>query len=107
MSEIAWDFPINRRQVHAKEDPYIQTKSKMDIEMASFVLNPEMTDTPRNHRIVWLQAHPGETLTQDDVIHHINGNHDDNRPENLIKLTAKEHRQAHSKMDRATRQAVI
>jgi hypothetical protein len=78
--------------------PTSQSKSKMEKELNNFVLNPEVPDTNNDHRSLYLQYHPEEVLTQDDCIHHINGNHDDNRKENLVKLTQKEHRIAHAKM---------
>lgn len=48
-------------------------------------LGVKKNHTPRA-RYVWLMAHPGETLTRRDIIHHLNGNALDDRPENLERL---------------------
>jgi len=44
---------------------------------------------------IWWKTHPNEPIKYNDEIHHINGNHQDDRPENLIKLTKKQHKLAH------------
>ena len=75
-------------------------RDEMETELSSYVLNEHIPDTPFNYRAVYLSTHPDEILTQDDLIHHINGNHFDSRPDNLMKVTAKEHAQIHSKMRR-------
>jgi hypothetical protein len=74
-----------------------QTKTEMEKELVEYVLNPDVDDSPsRIHRQIWQENHPNEILTPDDVIHHINGLHFDNRPENLEKITPKEHSQTHA-----------
>lgn len=50
-------------------------------------------------RWLWMQAHPGETLLSTDVIHHINGDAMDDRPENLQKIPSqREHANLHDKV---------
>lgn len=47
-------------------------------------------------RVVWLEAHPGETLTSRQIIHHVNEDTMDDRPENLERLVnQRKHAQLH------------
>lgn len=39
------------------------------------------------HRVIWLQANPGETLGPDDIVHHIDENPFNRDPSNLEKIT--------------------
>ena len=90
---------INRQQVYKILNPTTQTKRKMENELKDFVLNQEVPDTPRSHRSVYIHYHPNEILLPTDIIHHINGNHDDNRIDNLEKLnTHREHSLKHLKL---------
>jgi hypothetical protein len=73
-----------------------QLIAEMGTELKEYVLNPNIPNTPHNHREVWKESHPNETITSEEPIHHINGLHFDNRPENLEKNTAQEHRQTHA-----------
>ena len=75
-----------------------QTRDRMEADIKNFVLNPDVPDTTTGHREIYKQAHPEESLTPDDLIHHINGNHGDNRSENLQKVSAKEHASAHAQL---------
>ena len=88
---------IENRQFK-KLNPTTQTREKMEKDIKEYVMNPEIPDDT-NHRKVWQNAHPNEILTPDDVIHHINGNHDDNRTENLQKTNTKDHASLHHLKD--------
>jgi len=50
------------------------------------------------HRYVWWLHHPDEPIEYNEMIHHINGNHKDNRIENLEKIKAKQHGLRHKAM---------
>lgn len=50
------------------------------------------------HRYIWWLHHKDETIRFNECIHHMNGNHQDNRIDNLEKLTLKQHGQAHKKL---------
>lgn len=85
------DWSNMRRKSHT-----LQTKLIMKHELETFVLNRDIPDTiPNSHREVWQLMHPYYKLTQHDIIHHINGNHDDNRPGNLKRVTNSEHHKIH------------
>jgi hypothetical protein len=75
-----------------------QTKERMESDIKNFVMNTNVPETTYNHREIYQNAHPEEKLTQDDLIHHINGNHNDNRVENLKKVSAQEHADAHAQL---------
>lgn len=51
------------------------------------------------HRIVAEQT-IGRVLQSDEIVHHINGQRDDNRPENLQVLTRSAHRVLHCEQNR-------
>lgn len=48
------------------------------------------------HRDIWEAIH-GEKLKAGDVVHHIDGNKENNNPENLERLTDIEHRMKHKR----------
>lgn len=51
------------------------------------------------HRVVMSRI-LGRELTRDEVVHHINGQKSDNRPENLVVMTNHEHLMLHARMKR-------
>lgn len=68
-----------------------------------YVYHPECpfansTGKVPEHRYVWWLHHKDETIEYNELIHHINGDHQDNRPENLVKLKMKQHGIAHKRM---------
>ena len=50
------------------------------------------------HRYIWWLNHPDQPIAYNEMIHHINGNHKDNRIENLEKVKMKQHGQRHKKL---------
>lgn len=54
------------------------------------VKHPETGEAIREHRLIMLQ-HIGRPLGPKEHVHHINGNRQDNRIENLVLFTASEH----------------
>lgn len=76
-----------------------QTRERMEADIKNFVMNPDVPEPKGDHRKIYQDAHPDEVLSQDDHIHHINGNHDDNRIENLQKVNASTHGILHSKLN--------
>ena len=83
---------IKENQTFHNIYPSTQTRPRMEKDMSDFVLNPAVPSTFNHHRQIYMESHPDEVLNNTDIIHHINGNHDDNRPENLMKTTDAEHR---------------
>ena len=80
-------------------EPTYQNRDAMDSDMKDYVLNPEVPDYT-NPVSVYRATRPFEEIKPGELIHHINGNHDDNRPKNLKKVTYKQHGEAHAKMRR-------
>ena len=64
------------------------------IKENKYILIRNSGDTKQEHRIVW-ESHYG-TLSDDVVVHHINGIKSDNRIENLIAITKSSHKLLHN-----------
>lgn len=52
----------------------------------------------REHRVV-AERKIKRRLLRTEVVHHLNGIKDDNRPENLVVLSSTEHKRLHGKSD--------
>jgi hypothetical protein len=76
-----------------------ETRTRMEYELKNYVNNNQIPQGDCNYRRMWQTAHPEYKLTQDDLIHHINGINYDNRIENLKRVTAKEHVRLHRILD--------
>jgi hypothetical protein len=44
---------------------------------------------------VWLKYYPNDPVRKGECIHHLNGDHEDNRKENLCKMTLADHTRTH------------
>jgi hypothetical protein len=72
------------------------TKERLENDLKT-ITDPLVPDEG-NPKKIWLDAHPNERLEPLDVIHHINGYHDDNREENLMRVTMSEHGRIHAEI---------
>lgn len=52
------------------------------------------------HRYIWWLHHQNEPIKYNEIIHHINGDHNDNRIENLEKVKYKEHYAKHQQLNK-------
>ena len=77
-----------------KRHPSIETQDMLRNDMENFVTKPEMWKGG-DYRGIWLYNHPGEIIEPDECIHHINGNHNDDHPDNLMKVKRCDHNMLH------------
>ena len=87
----------NRR--NRKSGPSIETKESlsMDLKTITDPLVPSIGTNETAYIAIWNHYHPEDTVQPNDVIHHINGNHNDNRIENLKKMSRRDHGLEHAK----------
>jgi len=74
----------------------------METEIKDVVCNSKILaygGVTDSHVQIYLANHPGETLAPGELIHHINGNHNDNRIDNLIKISPKQHGALHTDLN--------
>lgn len=78
-------------------------RESMHRDLQNFVLNPEISDNDilavEGHIIIWNKSHPEDPVKEGELIHHINGDHNDNRIENLKKINNKHHGGEHKKLN--------
>ena len=79
-------------------------RASMERDLKNFVLNPEIPDdlcsrVDEAHRDIWNKLSPNDPLVEGEVIHHINGDHNDNSPENLYKTSKWHHGKLHKQLN--------
>lgn len=81
-----------------KRHPSIETKQSLEIDLKTAIDKnvPGIGPIDNAHSIIWLYYHPEDPILEDELIHHINGNHNDNRIENLKKIKRANHGVEHS-----------
>jgi hypothetical protein len=86
---------------HPEEKWYVPSSTQKPYVLGNHPECPyayPLTGNVPEHRYVWWLHHKDDPLLKiGDIIHHINGNNQDNRIENLKLVTAKEHRKIHGK----------
>jgi hypothetical protein len=50
------------------------------------------------HRYIWWVNHPNDPIQYNEMIHHIDNNHTNNKIENLMKVKMKQHGQLHKEL---------
>lgn len=77
-----------------------EIKGKVSVGDYDYAIVPDHPNRNKNnyvfyHRVV-MENLLGRLLTEDEVVHHKNGNKKDNRPENLEVMTREEHTRLHA-----------
>jgi hypothetical protein len=94
---------ILENRAYRKYHPSLETRESLSRDITGVVTNPnhpESRTMNEEANTVWNVTHPEDPLRVGELIHHINGNHNDNRPENLAKATKSTHPGMHSEMRR-------
>jgi hypothetical protein len=84
-----------------RQHPSLETKENLKTELEQVTTNPNIPNcggVEEAHLEVYFKNHPNEKLLPREHIHHINGNHNDNRIENLVKVSPKEHGKEHAQL---------
>lgn len=79
-------------------------RESMARDLQKFVLNAKISDdlvvnVCETHIGMWNKLHPYDKIKTGEMIHHINGDHNDNHPDNLIKITREEHGRYHKELN--------
>jgi hypothetical protein len=88
----------NRR--NRESNPAMETRGSLATDLKT-ITDPSVPSIGTNetaYKSIWDHYHPEDKLQPNDVIHHINGNHNDNRIENLQKMSRHDHSLEHSKI---------
>jgi hypothetical protein len=80
-------------------------RNSMERDLKNFVLNPDIPDhfgSPATEalRVIWNKLSPVDPVKEGEVIHHLNGDHNDNTPENLYKTSRWHHGKLHKQMNK-------
>ena len=96
-TEFKPNIPRPERQgVHLKPDERIKSQYRS--------LNK---GKEKEHQAIWMRANHMGAIPRGCVVHHINGNKLDNRPENLILLPRSYHTQLHKAVERGDCKLVV
>lgn len=98
LSNCAYTCKNKTTRILKDAKPDLEGRSTMETDLKEYVTNKDMPELSLDYRRNWLDSHPGETLTSEDTIHHINGNHNDHRPVNLMKIKTPKHPTIHAEM---------